>query len=92
MAHFAEIDSDGIVLRVVVIDDTLEAKGAAWCQQNLGGTWLQTSYTGRIRKTYAGPGYRYDASLDAFMPPQPYPHYLFDTETWSWVSPTPYDH
>ena len=79
MAHFAEIDSNNVVLRVVVVDnkDTADANGvekehigAAYLERMLGGTWKQTSYNGNFRKHYAGIGYTYDPVLDEFVPPQ----------------------
>ena len=85
MAHFAEIDANGVVQRVIVVanKDTAdvdgnesEAIGVAFCQKLLGGNWVQTSYNGNFRKRYAGIGYKYDADLDAFVPPQPYPYWL----------------
>lgn len=81
MAHFAEIDANGQVLRVIVADSQ------EWCESRLGGTWVQTSYTGSQRKNYAGIGYKYDANLDAFVPPQPAYNYNLDTETARWVFP-----
>ena len=68
MAHFAEIDSNNIVQRVIVVPDEHEADGASWCANLLGGTWIQTSYNGNIRKNYAGIGYFYDSGRDAFIP------------------------
>jgi hypothetical protein len=81
MSHFAEIDSDGNVLRVIV------AESAAWCQQWLGGTWIQTSYSGSMRKKYAGVGYKYREDLDAFVPPLPIFNYDLDPNTADWVFP-----
>ena len=83
MAHFAEIDNNNIVLRVLVVPDEQEHRGHDYlandCQ--LGGTWLQTSYNtiGGVhlldgtpfRKNYAGIGYIYDETRDAFIPPKP---------------------
>ena len=78
MAHFAEIGEDNIVLRVIVVsnDDCKdadgnesEAVGAEFCRNLLGGTWKQTSYNGTIRARYAGTGYTYNSSLDAFIAP-----------------------
>jgi hypothetical protein len=78
MAHFAELDANNVVLRVIVVGnpDTADANGvekeyigAAFCERLLGGTWKQTSYNGNIRKNYAGIGYTYDAGLDAFITP-----------------------
>jgi hypothetical protein len=81
MSHFAEIDDSGNVLRVIVAD-SLE-----WCQVRLGGTWIQTSYTGEVRKNYAGIGYKYLPDLDAFAPPQPAYNYDIDTDTAHWIFP-----
>ena len=95
MAHFAEIDANDVVLRVIVIDnkDTSDANGvekehigAAFCERLFGGTWKQTSYNGNIRKNYAGIGYIYNAILDAFIPPQPYPSWILDDDA-QWQPP-----
>jgi hypothetical protein len=80
MSHFAEI-KDGIVVQVIVADD-LE-----WCESNLGGTWLQTSYSGSIRKNYAGIGYSYDEARDAFIAPEPEGNLGFDETTCQWIMP-----
>jgi len=80
MAHFAEVDGDGYVVRVIVIDNSelidadgneSEARGKAFCRSLLGGAgrWIQCSYNGRIRGIYPGPGYRYDQDLDEFVLP-----------------------
>lgn len=99
MAHFAQINADNIVTQVIVVanQDTSdqsgvenEAIGADFCNKLLGGTWKQTSYNGRIRKNYAGIGYKYNAELDAFIPPQPYASWILNNETCQWESPTPY--
>jgi hypothetical protein len=88
MAHFAELDSSNIVLRVVVIPNEHEVDGENWCNQFFGGgTWRQTSYNASIRKNFAGVGYTYDPALDAFIPPQPYPSWIFDTATCQWKAP-----
>jgi hypothetical protein len=83
MAHWAEIDENNIVIRVTVGDnnDPNGDEGYQWLLDNLGGTWLKTSYntiggvhtTGGVpfRKNYAGPGYIYDSVKDAFIPPKP---------------------
>ena len=98
MAHFAEIDAQGLVLRVIVIsnadaqthgqDD--EGAGIAFCQSLFGADtrWVQTSYTGKKRRRFAGIGYRYDAERDAFIAPQPFPSWRLD-DTTAWVAPTP---
>ena len=89
MAHFAEIDIANRVTRVIVVHDSLEASGAEWCASTFGGTWLQTSYNGRIRKNYAGVGYTYDPARDAFLPVQPYQSWTLDEQTCQWVPPVP---
>ena len=73
MAHWAEIDESNIVLRVTVGDNNDPAgdEGYQWLIDNLGGTWIKTSYNGNIRKNYAGIGYLYDPIRDAFIPPKP---------------------
>jgi hypothetical protein len=79
MAHFAQLDESNIVTQVIVVHNNelldngveSEAKGAAFCQSLLGGNWIQTSYNGNIRKNYAGIGYTYDQTRDAFIPPKP---------------------
>ena len=98
MAHFAEIDQFGKVKRVIVVanSDTADASGvekehigAAFCEKLFGGTWKQTSYNGNFRKNYAGIGYAYDATRDAFIPPQPYPSWTINEATCQWQAPTP---
>jgi hypothetical protein len=99
MAHFAELDENNIVLRVIVVGDDdckdsrgneSEAVGAAFCNRLLGGVWKQTSYTSRIRKNYAGVGFSYDEARDAFIPPQPFPSWKLDENTANWEPPIPY--
>lgn len=98
MAHFAEIDSNNVVLRVVVVDnkDTADAQGvekehigAAYLERLLGGTWVQTSYNGNFRKRYAGVGYTYDVALNAFISPKPFPSWVLNTTTIEWEAPVP---
>ena len=71
MAHFAEIDKDGIVLRVLVVDDSQEHRGQEFLANDLklGGTWIQTSYNANIRGKYAGIGDKYDKKKDIFISP-----------------------
>jgi hypothetical protein len=98
MAHFAELDADNKVLRVIVVhnDELLvdgvesEAKGIEFCQSLFDGEWKQTSYNGTIRKNYAGIGMVYDVTRDAFMHPQPFESWTLDEETCIWKAPTPY--
>ena len=71
MSHWAEIDDNNIVLRVLVGDNNDPAgdEGYSWLIDNLGGTWIQTSYNANFRYNYAGIGYTYDPIDDAFIPP-----------------------
>ena len=71
MAHFAELDNDNKVLRVIVVSDEHEHEGETWCNNLLGGRWKQTSYNGNMRGMFAGVGYTYDVELDEFVPPEP---------------------
>ena len=89
MAHFAEIDITNTVTRVIVVHDSLEASGAEWCAEQYGGRWVQTSYTGRIRKNFAGIGYTYDEARDAFLAPRPFPSWQLDAAC-RWQPPVPY--
>jgi hypothetical protein len=89
MAHFAEINAANIVQRVIVVPNSEEANGAAWCAALLGGTWIQTSYNATIRKNFAGIGFTFDAVRDAFIPPKPYPSWILDEQTCRWDAPVP---
>ena len=89
MAHFAELDENNIVLRVVVVADENETDGENWCANFFGGTWKQTSYNNNIRYHYAGVGYTFDPVADAFYGPQPYPSWVLDS-AYLWQSPVPY--
>ena len=98
MAHFAQLDSNNIVTQVIVVGnkDTADANGvekehigAAFCEKLFGGNWKQTSYNGTVRKNYAGVGYTYNVSLDAFVPPKPYASWVLNNDTAQWDAPTP---
>ena len=88
MAHFAEIDNDGIVKQVLVVPDQQEHRGQDYLANDLGlgGTWIQTSYNHRIRKQYAGIGFKYDADADVFIAPQPFPSWSLDANH-DWQAP-----
>lgn len=92
MAHFAEIDEDGVVLRVLVVPDAQEHRGQEFLADDLGlgGTWVQTSYNARIRKNYAGIGMTYDNTRDAFIPEQNFPSWTLNEETCQWEAPVAY--
>ncbi len=71
MAHFAELDENNIVVRVLVTDnnDPNGDEGYQFLVDTFGGTWVKTSYNGTIRYNYAGIGFTYDPIDDAFIPP-----------------------
>ena len=98
MAHFAKIDENNIVTKVIVAEqETIDTQD---------GTWIQTSYNtygGKhygqdgeedsgvaLRKNYAGIGYTYDSGKDAFIPRQPYPSWTLNEETCNWEAPVSY--
>lgn len=72
MAHFAEINDDNVVVRVLVVDDEHEINGAEYLanELGLGGTWVQTSYNNNFRGKFAGIGDTYDAESDVFVAPK----------------------
>ena len=76
MSHWAEIDENNIVTRVLVGDnnDSTGDEGYQWLIDNLGGTWIKTSYNANIRYNYAGIGFTYDPIDDAFIAPIPCQH------------------
>jgi hypothetical protein len=89
MAHYAKVE-DGVVTQVIVADSK------EWCQANLGGTWVQTSYNTRgnqhpegrpLHKNYAGIGYTWDGT--GFAAPQPFPSWTKNSDTYLWEAPTP---
>jgi len=87
MAHWAKIDENNIVLGVTVGDNEQPDEGHQWLIDNLGGTWLKTSYNGNIRKNYAGVGFQYDEARDAFIPPKPHESWVLDEDTCLWEAP-----
>jgi hypothetical protein len=86
MSHFAEINSDSVVQRVIVAEQDFINSGAVGDSFN----WVQTSYNGNFRKNYAGSGYTYDKTRDAFIAPQPYASWTLVEATCQWEAPTAY--
>lgn len=97
MAHWAEIDENNVVIRVLVgdNDDPNGDEGYQWLIDNLGGTWIKTSYNTiggihllggtPLRKNYALVGSTYDAERDAFVPSKPDGiNWIFNEETCRW--------
>jgi len=68
MAHAAELNENNEVVRVVVISNDYEPNVEQFAIDLFGGVWKQTSYNATIRKNYAGIGFTYDETLDAFIP------------------------
>jgi hypothetical protein len=88
MAHWAEINEDKIVLRVLVGSNDEPDEGYQWLMDNLGGTWIKTSYNGNIRKNFAGTGYTYDQIRDAFIAPKPFESWILNEDICQWEEPT----
>jgi hypothetical protein len=95
MAHFAELDENNIVTRVIVVHNNelldgeqteVEQLGIDFCVAHYGGTWIQTSYNANFRKNYAGSGMSYDPIRDAFIPQKPeYGEWNLNEETCQWI-------
>ena len=96
MSHFAEIDKNGIVIRVIVAEQDFIDSGAVGDHNN----WIQTSYNTLanvhalggtpLRKNYAGIGYTYDKQRDAFIPPKTFNSWVLSETTCQWAAPKPY--
>ncbi len=82
MSHWAEIDNNNIVLRVLVGNNHGD-EGEAF-MNSLGGTWVKTSYNGNIRKNFAGIGYTYDSVRDAFISPACHEEAILNEESCKW--------
>ena len=102
MAHFAELDGNNIVKRVVVVgndvtkaagplgNNDMHVDGETWCVNFFkGGTWKQTSYNNNFRKQYAGKGYTFAAAKDKFISPQPHASWSLDGND-DWQAPVTY--
>lgn len=95
MSHFAEIDENGIVLRVIVAEQDFIDRGLVGDPSR----WKQTSYNTHagvhkkggvpFRKNYAGSGFTYDQTLDAFIPPKPYASFVLNVDTCIYEAPIP---
>ena len=83
MSHFAEIDKDGVVQRVIVADQDFIDTGTVGDPT----LWIQTSYNNNIRKQYAGKGFTYDKTNDVFIKPQPHASWTLD-DSFDWQPPT----
>ncbi len=101
MAHYAELDSTNNVLKVHVLNNEVITDSDGSEQEQVGvdfltnhnggvGWYKQTSYNGNFRKNYAGIGYTYDSTRDAFIAPQPYNSWTLNEDTCQWESPVAY--
>jgi hypothetical protein len=93
MAHFAELDENNTVIRVIVVHNNelidnegneSEQKGIDFCTNLFDGIWIQTSYNGNFRKNFAGLEYQYDNNLDAFIPKKCHNDAELNFETCRW--------
>ena len=84
MSHWAEIDDNNIVVRITVGNNNEADEGYQWLIDNLGGRWVQTSYNATFRKNYAGIGFTYDETLDAFIPPKCHDEAILNETTTQW--------
>jgi hypothetical protein len=94
MSHWAELDKNNKVIRVLVGDNNDPAgdEGYQWLIDNLGGTWVQTSYNGKIRYNFAGIGYTYFSDADAFVAPKPecgHPELTLNQTNYQWECNNP---
>jgi hypothetical protein len=95
MAHFAKLGTGNIIEKVEVVSNDVATSEQAGIDflQNLYGSrdvWKQTSYNGTIRKNFAGIGYKYDQTRDAFIPPKPYASWTLNETTCLWEAPVTY--
>jgi hypothetical protein len=98
MAHFAKLGTGNIIEQVIVINNSVITDSDGNEQEQIGvdfinnlyGTrdvWKQTSYNGNMRKNFAGIGYSYDQTRDAFIPPKPFNSWILDEDTCLWEAP-----
>ena len=92
MAHFAKLGIGNIVEKVEVVSNdiaTTEQNGIDFLNNlyNKNDTWVQTSYNGNIKKNFAGIGYTYDQTRDAFISPKPFNSWILDETTCLWEAP-----
>jgi len=100
MAHFAQLDSNDIVTQVIVVNNEnlidkfgqeSEDRGISFCKSLFGEDtrWVQTSYNKNFRQNFAQIGFQYESNLDVFIPPQPFPSWIIDPNTYTWIPPVP---
>ena len=92
MAHFAKLGKGNIIETIEVVSNdiaTTEQAGVDFLNNlyNTRDVWKQTSYNGNIRKNYAGVGYTYDQTRDAFIAPKPFNSWILNETTCQWEAP-----
>jgi hypothetical protein len=98
MAYFAKLGTGNIVEQVISINNVVITDSNGVEQEQLGvdfinklyntrDVWKQTSYNNNIRKNYAGIGYQYDQTRDAFIPPKPFNSWILNEDTCRWEAP-----
>jgi hypothetical protein len=92
MAHFAKLGTGNIIEKVIVVSNdiaTTEQAGVDFLNNlyNSRDVWKQTSYNGNIRKNFAGIGYSYDQTRDAFIPIKPFNSWILNEDTCQWEAP-----
>jgi len=98
MAYFAKLGTGNIVENVISINNAVITDSNGIEQEQLGvdfinklyntrDVWKQTSYNNNIRKNYAGIGYQYDQTRDAFIPPKPFNSWILNEDTCRWNAP-----
>ena len=92
MAHFAKLGTGNIVEKVIVVSNDIaitEQAGVNFINKlyNTRDVWKQTSYNNNIRKNFAGIGYQYDQTRDAFIPPKPFNSWILNEDTCRWEAP-----
>ena len=98
MAYFAKLGTGNIVEQVISINNAVITDANGVEQEQLGNdfinklyntrdVWKQTSYNGNIRKNFAGVGYKYDQTRDAFIPKKPYNSWTLNETTCQWEAP-----
>ena len=95
MAHFAKLGTGNIVEQVVVVSNdiaTTEQAGVDFLNNlyKSKDVWKQTSYNGNIRKNFAGIGFKYDQTRDAFIAPKPFNSWILNEDTCIWKAPVAY--
>ena len=95
MAHFAKLGVGNIVEQVIVVSNdiaTTEQAGVDFINKlyNTRDVWKQTSYNNNFRKNFAGIGFQYDFTRDAFIPQKPFNSWLLNEDTCLWIPPIEY--